>query len=81
MAETSKKIRISPNSLSVKIDETLKITTVLYFDKKKNRFLNKIVDSSGLSIGKNQVLYGFRAAGDTSWSNSNVISQVSKQGY
>ena len=40
--KTKRHIRINQSSCTVEINETLKMHTTLYFDKKKKRFLNKI---------------------------------------
>ena len=43
MVTTKGKIKITSDTISVDINERLQMSTTLYFDKKKNRFLNKIV--------------------------------------
>jgi hypothetical protein len=43
MVSTKRKIRMGSSVTSANINEVLQMKTTLYFDKKKNRFLNKIV--------------------------------------
>ena len=57
--KTRRHIRLNQTSCTVEVNETLKMHTTLYFDKKKKRFLNKIGKVVLIQIsGKRQIHMG-----------------------